>query len=185
MIDDSKADGKYDDGQEELIIAGNGMIQPHGECPACGEPKSPDDRREQPGHLRDFLHFWLELRKQIIYDRPGNYLAADPSPPWSIGRCVNTENKMVVGQARIKKKKSICASFAKSSPVECIPQPFTHGPQTLPAHRLVLVRHQLHHPRLQAQALQLHPPLRQLLDQVSHIIAPNRQYLLVIVPVLA
>jgi hypothetical protein len=69
--------------------------------------------------------------------------------------------------------------------VGIIPQPLAHRSQTLPPHTLVALAHEIHDPRLQPVFLQLAPLIRHLPDQIRHIIARNRQHLLVVVPALA
>lgn len=69
--------------------------------------------------------------------------------------------------------------------IEAIPQPLPHGPQTLPPDALVALTHKIHDPRLQPVLLQLTPLIRHLPNQIRHVIARNRQHLLVVIPALA
>lgn len=69
--------------------------------------------------------------------------------------------------------------------IETIPQPLAHGPQTLPPDALVALTHKIHDPRLQPVLLQLAPLIRHLPDEIGHVVARNRQHLLVVIPALA
>ena len=66
-----------------------------------------------------------------------------------------------------------------------VPQPLPHSPQSLPPYPLILIRHKLHNPSLQADLLQLAPLLGHFFDQPAHIIASDRKHLLIILPLFA